>query len=225
MKEGLNNTILIIINNMSLSSLFRDLNNIILETRKDKSDEEGHIAQAPYFCSILTETIRLLSLSHAPRVLQIGFNAGHSTLAMLKLCPNIEIVSVDLGEHGYTKTCNEYISKLFPGQHTLIIGNSLEVLPKLTDQIFDIFFIDGGHEYEIAFKDLENCYVIAQQGGAKCVILDDVIRFLPEEQIISDAPYTIGPTKAWTEFLSKNIIFHLGQFEHRNRGMATGLFN
>jgi len=210
---------------MSINELFNNLSKIILDTQKDKSDEEGHIGQAPYFCNILTQTIRLLNLPHSPRVLQIGFNAGHSTLAMLQLCPNIQIVSVDLGEHGYTKACNEYISKLFPGQHTLIIGNSLEVLPKLTDQVFDIFFIDGGHEYETAFKDLENCYEIAQRGGARCVILDDVIRFLPEAQILSDAPYTIGPTKAWTEFLSKNVIVHLGQFEHRNRGMATGLFH
>lgn len=209
---------------MSLNKLFTDLSKIILNNQKDKSDEEGHIAQSPYFCNILSETINMLPLSQAPRVLQIGFNAGHSTLGMLKLCPNIQIVSVDLGEHGYTKPCNEYISNLFPGQHTLIIGNSLEVLPKLTEQVFDIFFIDGGHQYETAFKDLENCHAIAKRGGAACVILDDVIRFLPEAQIVSHAPYTIGPTKAWGEFLSDGKIFHLGQFEHRNRGMATGLF-
>jgi len=209
---------------MSITKLFTDLTKIILNNQKDKSDEEGHIAQTPYFCSILSETINMLPLSQPPRILQIGFNAGHSTLAMLRLCPNIQIVSVDLGEHGYTKPCNEYISNLFPGQHTLIIGNSLEVLPKLTDQVFDVFFIDGGHAYETAFKDLENCRAIAQRGGAACVILDDVIRLLPEAQIVSNAPYTIGPTKAWSEFLSNGKIFHLGQFEHRNRGMATGLF-
>ena len=203
---------------------FLDLNMLILKNMKNKSDEEGHIAQSPYFCNILCETIALMRIQDTPRILQIGFNAGHSTLAMLRSHPNCQIVSVDLGEHGYTQPCNEYISNLFPGRHTLIIGNSLEILPTLKDEVFDIFFIDGGHQYETAFKDLENCYAIAQRGGAKCVIMDDVIRFLPEAQIISDAEFSIGPTKAWTEFLSHNIVFHLGQFEHRNRGMATGLF-
>jgi predicted O-methyltransferase YrrM len=203
---------------------FVELNIIAVANMKDKSDQEGHIAQSPYFCSILCQTIDLPDLPHPPRILQIGFNAGHSTLAILQSHPNCKIVSVDLGEHGYTLPCNEYISNLFPEQHTLIIGNSLDVLPTLKDEVFDIFFIDGGHQYETAFKDLENCYDIAQRGGAKCVIMDDVIRFLPEAQIISDAGFSIGPTKAWTEFLSNNIILHVGQFEHKNRGMATGLF-
>ena len=32
---------------MSINTLFTDLTKIILDTQKDKSDEEGHIGQAP----------------------------------------------------------------------------------------------------------------------------------------------------------------------------------
>jgi hypothetical protein len=43
---------------------------------------------------------------------------------------------------------------MFPGRHELITGDSRETVPAFADEYptraFDLIYIDGGHDYEIA---------------------------------------------------------------------------
>lgn len=82
-------------------------------------------------------------------VMEIGFNAGFSTLLMLMSNPNIHITCVDLGEHKYTIPCFNQIRKDFGNRLHLIIGDSTETVPKLHKK-FDLIHIDGGHTLDIA---------------------------------------------------------------------------
>ena len=67
------------------------------------------------------------------------------------------------------------IDNKYPDRHTLIIGNSLDTIPKFNnDKKYDLIFIDGGHEYNISYNDLKNCKRLAHSDTL--VIMDDVVR-------------------------------------------------
>ena len=174
-------------------------------------DFEGHVAQAPYVVGFLVETIARLPKNS--KILQIGFNAGHSTVLMLNARNDVTITSVDIGKN-YIHECNESVNKSFPGRHTLIIGDSLEVIPKLKEE-FDLFFIDGGHQYDVVRGDLENCYNLGRSGSY--ILMDDVAHLI---DCTNDHTYLVGPTKAYTEFVKMGKVINIANIEVGNRGMA-----
>jgi predicted O-methyltransferase YrrM len=106
-------------------------------------------------------------------ILEIGFNAGHSTLLYLTSNPNSKITSFDLCEHSYTLPCLEYLQKHFPNRINFVCGDSTQTLPEYIrnnpSHRFDLIHIDGGHDKEIAEKDFMNCYEIA----SNIIIFDD----------------------------------------------------
>ncbi len=110
----------------------------------------------------------------AKNILEIGFNAGHSSLLYLLSNPSSKITAFDLCEHKYTKLCFEYLNKLFPGRLRLFAGDSTKTIPEfinnnITNEKFDLIHIDGCHETEIANKDFYNCFELASD----IIIWDD----------------------------------------------------
>ena len=101
-KYKTNNTIIM----SKVKDLFENLEVLLgkLQSIGKLENFEGHVAQAPYMINFLQETIK--RLPPRGRILQIGFNAGHSTLIMLETRPDIHITSVDLGKT-YIQECNE----------------------------------------------------------------------------------------------------------------------
>lgn len=96
--------------------------------------------------------------SSSKHIIEIGFNAGFSTLLMLLTVPDIKVTCVDICEHSYTVPCFNWISKQFPGRVELIRGNSMEVLPHLINENkkYDLIHIDGGHSVDVFFHDIQN---------------------------------------------------------------------
>lgn len=103
-------------------------------------------------------------------VLEIGFNAGFSSLLMLLTNPNIKLTCVDINMHKYTYTCYEKIKEIFGDRINLIIGDSVSVLKTIDDK-FDLIHIDGCHQIQIADKDVENSYKLSKHGTI--IIMDD----------------------------------------------------
>ena len=147
-------------------------------------------------------------------VLEIGFNAGHSTEIFLKNKVS-KVVSFDLGEHFYVKEVKNYIDYTYPGKHTLILGDSTKTIPCYPEEKFDLIFIDGGHQLEIARQDLLNCKRFAH--SETILVMDDIV-------YRHHAPWTIGPTRAWIESKNNMVTEFMCRFYSEGRGMCWGKY-
>ena len=154
-------------------------------------------------------------------VMEIGFNAGHSAELFLSSNKNINLVSFDIGIHGYVNLGKQFIDKTYPDRHTLIIGNSLETVPeyfKKNNKKFDLIFIDGGHDYNVAKGDIINCKNLAHDKTK--VIMDDTMN--NNNWIVS---WNIGPNRSWKEAKELNIVKEVGTDDFsRGRGHSWGYY-
>jgi len=174
---------------------------------------------------VFKQVIDLIKLTNKPNinVMEIGFNAGHSAETFLKYNESLSLVSFDLGFHNYVGIAKEFIDMNYRGRHMLILGDSSVSLPVYIknnkDIKFDVIFIDGGHDYNTAKSDVDNCFHLAHENTI--VILNDVI-FTKEWE----REYTIGPTKVWKEYLEQNKIIEIERVEYSpGHGMCWGKYN
>lgn len=104
------------------------------------------------------------------QVVEIGFNAGFSTLLMLMSNPKLCITCFDIGEHKYTQPCFENLKETFGDRITLILGDSKDTL-KQTNSHYDLIHIDGGHSTDIAESDILNAFRLSKE--STILIMDD----------------------------------------------------
>jgi predicted O-methyltransferase YrrM len=137
---------------------------------------------------------------------EIGFNAGHSAATFLAARPNITVVSFDIGQHPYVEHAKRFIDDHFPGRHTLILGASIETLPRFTIEHpfvrFDLVLIDGAHDYETVTQDMVNVRPLAHDQTV--VVMDDLTPW---------RPCGVGPTQAWSEAVNENVISEDERFQ------------
>lgn len=149
------------------------------------------VAQALY----LRELARM---SKSRVVAEIGFNVGFSSLAFLESSPDARVVSFELDNRRSVELAKEFIDANYPGRHDLVVGNSVETLPRYLEtmrEAADLVFIDGGHDYEVAAADTRNARRIAKAGAI--VVTDDLIPWYP---------WGVGPYQAWQEAVDLGLI-------------------
>lgn len=155
-------------------------------------------------------------------VMEIGFNAGNSAEVFLQNNKNLTLTSFDIGEHQYVTVAKSYIDEKYPGRHTLILGDStvtVSAFSKNNDTKFDVIFIDGGHSYDVAKADMENCFKLSNKDTV--VIFDDVVDIVSMQD-----SWNIGPTKVWNEFKKENRIIEIDKkVFSKGVGVAYGKFN
>lgn len=176
---------------------------------------EGYSQQIPQ----QTEDLKKL-VKNATNILEIGFNAGHSSEIFLTHSL-ANVVSFDLGFHHYVIDGKQYIDGKFPGRHTLILGDSHRTIPtfkEFSNKKFDFLFIDGDHSFEGALKDLMDCQNLATPNAV--IAFDDVV-YKPE----FDTGWTIGPKQAWKSMIAMGKIEEHGYMEYQEgRGMVYGKY-
>ncbi len=110
------------------------------------------------------------------RIMEIGFNAGHSLLLFLLNAPTAEFTVFDICEHKYTRPCFNYLTAAFPqAKLTLIEGDSTVTLPQYiaanSSALFDLVHVDGGHLESVARSDMAAAIQLCTTNGI--IILDD----------------------------------------------------
>jgi predicted O-methyltransferase YrrM len=136
--------------------------------------------------------------SKSARVAEIGFNVGFSSLAFLESSPDATVVSFELDQRPAVELAKRFVDERYPGRHELIIGNSVETVPGYAQsrpEPFDLAFVDGGHEYEVALADILNAGKLAKSGGL--IVVDDVIPWYP---------WGVGPSQAWQDAVARGIV-------------------
>lgn len=169
-----------------------------------------------------TATLKKLVSNDISNILEIGFNAGHSSESFLS-SSLAHVTSFDINIRSSVKYAKEFIDKKFPTRHTLIIGDSIKTIPEHVANNpnikFDIIFIDGGHTYEIAMADILNCKNLAHKDTI--VIMDDTVFNMELSR-----EWTIGPSRAWGEAVMNNTIIHIDKELYcHGRGMSWGKYN
>jgi len=143
-------------------------------------------------------------LTEATRIAEIGFNVGFSSLAFLESGPEVTVVSFELDRRHAVELAKDFVDERYPGRHELVIGNSLQTVPAYAEDqpgTFDLVFVDGGHEYEVAAADIRNAGRLARPGGV--LVVDDLTPW---------HPWGAGPAQAWYEAIDNGLIEPLESF-------------
>jgi len=118
---------------------------------------EGHIGAYAEKIDLVLDVVDMEGVS---TICEVGFNAGHSALLFLGFNQDTSLLSFDLGHHDYTWVSANTVLELFPGRHTLILGDSRMTVPSFHSQFpdhqCDVLLIDGGHELDVVAADLRN---------------------------------------------------------------------
>jgi predicted O-methyltransferase YrrM len=188
---------------------------------------EGYTAQDRSQAEFFSETVKPYA---AKRILEIGFNSGHSCVTLMaSSSPDCTMISFDLGEHYYVDNAKVFVDQTFPGRHTLIKGNSLDTIRTYSthnpNDTFDIIFIDGGHYTDVPLHDTINCMSLAHENTI--LIIDDIV--LTNKKHIQR--WNHSPNYAWSLLCECNYILPIGRKEfmeerpNDGRGFAWGKYN
>lgn len=114
--------------------------------------------------------------THRNHIMEIGFNAGHSTLIMLLANRDALLTMFDLEMHPYTRSCFELLQNFFPhmrahyGDSTKTVANFVKDNPNAK---FDLIHIDGSHTFEVLEKDYQHAKLLSHSDTV--VIIDDTL--------------------------------------------------
>lgn len=131
-------------------------------------------------------------------ILEIGFNGGISSAAMLSAASDVKVTSFDIGHWDYVSKAKQLVDEVFPERHTLIVGDSTVTVPAFSfpegAPRFDLAFIDGGHTDPVPRLDILN--VLPHMRDQGFIIMDDYCEMYGKYGVI----------KGYDDCVAQNVI-------------------
>ena len=130
---------------------------------------------------------------HSQTALEIGVNAGHSSMLFLNANPNLHLLCFDMCYHKYTQPCVEYLASKY--SVTFVPGDSRNTTFRVPGEKYDLIHVDGGHSKELAFKDIINTRYVAHEktlliiDDADYTQITDIIDFLISCNVLKEVNY------------------------------------
>ncbi|MFT5511996.1 MAG: caffeoyl-CoA O-methyltransferase [Bacteroidia bacterium] len=142
--------------------------------------------------------LSMFSKMHRPRViLEIGTYTGYSALCLAEgLTSGGKLITIDINEEIEDMTRGYFDKSPNPEVFDYRVGNAMDIIPTLTDQI-DMVFIDADKENYTNYYDL----VIDKMPSGGILIADNVLwsgKVLDRKQLANDEE-----TKALNDFNTK----------------------
>ena len=126
----------------------------------------------------LLTTLAMQLSGDSQKVLEVGFNSGHSAGMVLTTFPKVKVTSFDLCGHWYCEPAHEELVRVFgEDRHELVCGNShISILDYVKDKPeslleYDAVFVDGGHFYLDTLMDILDTAKYAKPGAL--LVVDD----------------------------------------------------
>lgn len=169
---------------------------------------EGNVAQVP---EQVDEPRRLTA--NASKYCEIGFNTGNSAFEVLRSNETAKIHTFDLGGKNSVRAY-EHLKRCYGDRLHMTWGDSTVTVPRTAALGCDVFFVDGGHDYEIAKADLFN--VLDRHADKNAVVIMD--------DVCTNADYCAGPNRAWNEAVSEGLCREMHRWEDSEgpRSWAVG---
>lgn len=106
--------------------------------------------------------------TNVKRVIEIGFNAGHSCENFFLNLQNLEkLVAFDINTHPYTKVGVEFMTRKYKDRFEFVSGDSLGAVPNYANdnqETFDLIYVDAKHTYYNCLNDIINARRLAHPG-------------------------------------------------------------
>lgn len=127
--------------------------------------------------------------------IEVGFNAGHSTVLAMSVNADLRYTSIDVCLHRYTQPCARVVTEFYGARFQFLAGGSSLHLPQLTHSGHStLFAIDGGHSRRQLESDLY--YVTGLAHAADYIWIDDTDR--PElASVVSEYFSTVEFYPSW----------------------------
>jgi predicted O-methyltransferase YrrM len=119
--------------------------------------------------------------AEAKTCVEVGCKDGRTTAHVLEQCPDVRVVAIDpwaalpnaaedYTDHNFKQIENAFWERV--GAHKervdMLRMTSLEAVKALKDELFDVVFIDAGHDYDNAFADISAWWPMVRDDGFLC---------------------------------------------------------
>lgn len=157
------------------------------------------------FPPYINDIVKYARMPNIKNILEIGFNHGHSTVALLSANKKVNVLSFDLGLNNFISISKKFIDSTFPKRHKLISGDTTVTIPKYhlthSKHKFDLIIIDGNSEYKYIKDDIKNCKSMSHN---KTIVIVNNIISLKNKQVFTQK--NTSPTKAFDNMIESNKI-------------------
>jgi len=110
------------------------------------------------------------SITGFKNLMEIGFNAGHSSSFLLELFEDINVHSYDIALYDITHNNSKLVKEKYKERFEFFLKDSLTIKPNEIPSDYDILFVDGNHKPKWVSNDLN----LGIQYGFKYIVLDDL---------------------------------------------------